>query len=85
MTIKENTVKDANGSVVKAGATHNVVKDNGLYNLLCREYWFEGKKEVVNAPLFMASDVVVHQIDGALLSGVKKPWRTVVKEALGIE
>lgn len=85
MTIKENTVKDANGNVVKAGATHNVVKDNGLYNLLCREYWFEGKKEVVNAPLFMASDVVVHQIDGALLSGVKKPWRTVVKEALGIE
>jgi hypothetical protein len=33
----------------------------------------------------MASDVVVHQIDGALLSGVKKPLRTVVKEALGIE
>ena len=85
MTVKDNTVKDANGKVIKAGVTHNVVTSNGLYNLQCREYWFEGKNSEVNASLFMASDVVVHQIDGVLLPGVKRPWRDIVKEALGIE
>ena len=73
------TVKD------KVGATHHVVTDNGLYNLQCREYWFDGKNTEVNAPLFMASDVVVHQIDGVLMSAAKRPWRDIVKEALGIE
>lgn len=73
------TVKD------KVGATHHVVTDNGLYNLQCREYWFEGKNTEVNASLFMASDVVVHQIDGVLMSAAKRPWRDIVKEALGIE
>ncbi len=85
MTVKDNTIKDANGNVIKAGVTHNVVTSNGLYNLQCREYWFEGANTELNASLFMASDVVVHQIDGVLLPGVKKPWRTIVKEALGIE
>ena len=85
MTVKDNTVKDANGKVIKAGVTHNVVTSNGLYNLQCREYWFEGKNSEVNASLFMASDVVVHQIDGVLLPGVKRPWRDIVKEALGVE
>lgn len=85
MTVKDNTVKDANGNVIKAGVTHHVVTSNNLYNLLCREYWFDGKTTEINASLFMASDVVVHQIDGALLSGVKRPWREIVKEALGIE
>jgi len=73
------TVKD------KVGVTHHVVTDNGLYNLQCREYWFEGKNTEVNASLFMASDVVVHQIDGVLMSAAKRPWRDIVKEALGIE
>ena len=85
MTVKDNTVKDANGKVIKAGVTHNVVTSNGLYNLQCREYWFDGANTNLNAPLFMSSDVVVHQIDGVLLSDVKKPWRDIVKEALGIE
>ena len=73
------TVKD------KMGVTHHVVTNNNLYNLQCREYWFEGKNSEVNASLFMASDVVVHQIDGVLMSGAKKPWRDIVKEALGVE
>lgn len=73
------TVKD------KTGVTHHVLTNNGLYNLQCREYWFEGKNTEVNASLFMASDVVVHQIDGVLMYGAKRPWRDIVKEALGIE
>jgi hypothetical protein len=36
-----------------------------------REYWFDGPKE--NARLFMASDAVVHQIDGVLFYGYTYP------------
>ena len=70
------TVKD------KMGVTHHVVTNNNLYNLQCREYWFEGKNSEVNASLFMASDVVVHLIDGPLFYESLKPWRQVVKESL---
>jgi hypothetical protein len=86
------TVKDV------VGNTAHVKTDGGLYNLICREYWFEGTGD--NARLFMASDAVVHQIDAALCSGytypadydkdpskagktVKmRPWREIVEEAI---
>ena len=64
------TVTDDQGNV------RNVVTTPGLYNNLCREYWFDG------ARLWMNSDVVVHQIDGPLFYGPKTPWRQIVKEAL---
>ncbi len=60
----------------EAGNTRNVVKQEGLYNNLCREYWFDGTRQ------FMASDVVVHLIDGPLFYESLKPWRQVVKESL---
>lgn len=69
----------------KLGNTRHVKTEGGLYNLLCREYWFDGDNSNMNAPLFMTSDAVVHQIDGVLAPETMKPWRNLVKEALGIE
>ena len=66
------TVADEMGNV------RNVVTQPGLYNNLCREYWFDGNR------LFMYSDVVVHLIDGPLLYGEMTPWRDVVKQALNL-
>ena len=60
------------------GNVRNVVKQEGLYNNLCREYWFNGTR------LFMASDIVVHLIDGPLFYENLRPWRDIVKEALNL-
>ena len=68
------TVTDATGS------TCHVVKSNNLYNMICREYWFEGTGNA--ARLFMASDAVVHQIDGVLKYETMKKWCDLVEEAL---
>ena len=68
------TITDATGQ------THQVVTTPGLYNNICREYWFEGSGNT--AQLFMASDAVVHQIDSPLMYENLKPWRQVVREAL---
>ena len=62
------------------GQTHNVKTDKGLYNLVCREYWFESSGN--NARLFMASNIVVHQIDGVLKYDNMEPWRTKAKRAV---
>lgn len=62
----------------EVGNTRNVVTQEGLYNNLCREYWFDGTRQ------FMASDVVVHLIDGPLFYENLKPWRQVVKESLNL-
>lgn len=58
------------------GNVRNVVTKAGLYNNLCREYWFDGARQ------FMNSDVVVHQIDGPLFYEQPTPWRDIVKQAL---
>ena len=68
------TVTDVLGNV------RNVVTSGGLYNKICREYWYNGTGN--NATLFMASDAIVHQIDGPLFYEKMRPWREVVKEAL---
>ena len=60
----------------------HVVKNNGLYNIICKEYWFNTGE---NDRLFMASDVVIHQIDDVLMYDNLKPWRDVVKEALKLK
>lgn len=52
------------------GNTHHIVKTEGLYNRICREYWFKSSGEC-----YMASDAVVHQIDGVLLSEKMTPWK----------
>ncbi len=55
------------------GETRHVVKTEGLYNQICREYWFDGSGNT--ATIFMASDAVVHQIDGVLLFSKLTPWK----------
>ena len=52
------------------GNTRHIVKTDGLYNRICREYWFKTTGEC-----YMASDAVVHQIDGVLLSEKMTPWK----------
>ena len=64
------------------GNHRKVVTTPGLYNNICREYWFEGSGN--SSRLFMGSNVVVHLIDGALMYENLKPWRQVVREALNL-
>ncbi|WP_294743857.1 hypothetical protein [uncultured Prevotella sp.] len=70
------TVKDAMGN------PHSVKKDKGLYNLICREYWFKNATYGNNTQLSTANNAVVHQIDGVLMYENLKPWRKVVEEAI---
>jgi len=62
------------------GNQRRVITTEGLYNNICREYWFEGTGN--SARLFMGSNAVVHLIDGPLLYEQMRPWREVVREAL---
>ena len=47
----------------------HVVKTDGLYNNMCREYWIKktGTKANETRYLYSSSNAVVHQIDGVLL------------------
>lgn len=60
--------------------TRHVVKSNGLYDLLAREYWISDRDRVSVNSIYQASDAVVHQIDGVLLydRDQLKPWREVI-------
>jgi uncharacterized surface protein with fasciclin (FAS1) repeats len=62
-------VKDALGN------KRNVVKTDGLYNRICREYWFKSSGQC-----YLASDAVVHQIDGVLLAEEMKPWKEILNK-----
>jgi len=80
---KQMTVTDASGEV------HHVVKDNDLYNIICREYWIKGAGSPATATIYSTSDAVVHQIDSPLqsplVSNTSKPWRQQIKELIGRE
>lgn len=65
------TVKDVMGNV------RHVTKQEGLYNNICREYWFNGSGNT--ARIFMASDAVIHQIDAPLFYEEMTPWREQIK------
>ncbi len=52
--------------VDNSGNTRNVVKTNGLWNKICREYWIKGTPGLQTATLDASSDAVVHEIDGVL-------------------
>ena len=65
------TVKDVMGNV------RHVTKQDGLYNNICREYWFNGSGNT--ARIFMASDAVIHQIDAPLFYEEMTPWREQIK------
>ena len=74
------TLTDARGQVFK------VRKDDGLYNKMCREYWFKGSGNA--ATLYFVSSAMLHQIDGAmraknyhLFNGKKfTKWADVLEE-----
>ena len=56
----------------------NVVKTDGLYNCICREYWYNGAGNA--ATTYQASDAVVHQIDGVLLAEEMTPWKSKLNQ-----
>lgn len=63
------------------GNTRHVITNNGLYNKICREYWFSGSGN--NMSINSASDAVVHLIDGVLLfnNDLKaKTWQQELNE-----
>ena len=62
---------------------HHVVKDNGLYNIICREYWIKGEKTKTNATIYSTADAVVHQIDSPLMYEQLTPWRKQLNEKYG--
>ena len=57
------------------GNKRNVIKTDGLYNRICREYWFKSTGQC-----YMASDAVVHLIDGVLLPEEMKPWKEILNK-----
>ncbi|MBR6263368.1 MAG: fasciclin domain-containing protein [Prevotella sp.] len=63
------TVTDVMGNV------RHVITRDGLYNQICRDYWFDGAVGSNTATIFMTSDAVVHLIDDALYYKNMTPWR----------
>lgn len=59
------------------GNKRNVIKTEGLYNRICRDYWFRTSPV---GQCYMASDAVVHQIDGVLLAEEMKPWKEILNK-----
>ena len=57
------------------GNKRNIVKTDGLYNRICREYWFRASGQC-----YQASDAIVHQIDGVLLAEEMKPWKEILNK-----
>ncbi len=56
---------------------HHVTMNAGLYNNVCREFWFNSN--TVQATIYMESDAVVHQIDGVMMNPEwvdKNLWET---------
>ena len=62
------------------GPARHVVKTDGLYNNICREYWFTGRVNsnaiAASSVIFMTSNAVVHLIDGPLLYEELTKWDT---------
>lgn len=64
----------------KAGNVRHVEKTAGLYNNICREYWFSGAGLTKN--IYSSSDAVVHLIDGPLFysKSAMTPWKSLAKK-----
>ena len=54
------------GENPNASNPFHVVKDNNLYNMICREYWIQNADAKASAKIYSVSDAVVHQIDSPL-------------------
>lgn len=68
------TIKD------EAGNVRHVEKKSGLYNNICREYWFSGTGYA--KMIYSSSDAVVHLIDGPLFysKNAMTPWKSLAKK-----
>lgn len=72
-----NTANSAQLTVTDlVGNERHVVKTNGHFNNICREYWFKGTGD--DAEIYFVSGAVVHQIDGPLLYQPMKKWRDIL-------
>ena len=58
-----------------ASLQRHVIKTEGLYNNICREYWLDESAGANKRTIFMASDAVLHLIDGALFYEQMVPWQ----------
>jgi hypothetical protein len=58
-----------------ASLQRHVIKTEGLYNNICREYWLDESAGTNKRTIFMASDAVLHLIDGALFYEQMVPWQ----------
>lgn len=81
--IKVDNNKDQMTMTDFLNGVHHVVKDNGLYNIICREYWIKGEKTKTNATIYSTADAVVHQIDSPLMYEQLTPWRKQLNEKYG--
>lgn len=72
----EMTVTDCRGGydpqthMAKGGNTANVIMQEGLYNLMAREYWYNGASKISSpwgATINNSSAVVIHAIDAPLI------------------
>lgn len=76
-------ISDASGNQMtvtdETGNTVHVIKTEGLYNQICRDYWFRGQVGSNTAVIFMSSNAVVHQIDGCLMPKKMTPWKQQLK------
>lgn len=63
-----------------AGNVRHVEKKSGLYNNICREYWFSGAGYAKT--IYSSSDAVVHLIDGPLFysQNAMTPWKNLAKK-----
>lgn len=63
------------------GNVRRVVKNKGLYNNICREYWVSGTG--YNKLLYTSADAVVHLIDGPMFysQNQKTVWRDEISNA----
>lgn len=68
------TVTDRNGN------KRTVVKEDGLYNNICREYWLSTSGDYKS--IYASADAVVHLIDGPLFYSTSQltPWRSAAKK-----
>ena len=64
------------------GDSRKVIKQKGLYNNICREYWMSGNS-FLSKEIYTTADAIVHQIDGPLYyeASQKTPWKSQVNKA----
>lgn len=56
----------------KTGKTHHVTSDPALHNLIAREYMYDSPDPLTASSIFSSANVVVHQIDGALMYDINQ-------------